>query len=401
VVTATLTDYMRDLQQYLMPFWTDKFIYILLELVILQYTRAVIIAGSVSNTQFTRKASNSSDLQSSSSPKTTMGFLKGIGNMLGAKAKNVVNISSSNLTASIQSLHCRADSESLGQLAQDVNVLNHFFHVRAGQETATEFLGLINDVSVMLFQELEELQIHVLSRIAVYPASAQAIYDVVMHCLRMRDDIDADEISAFAACIHPALVAAPQAADENNDMGIAEGRLGLLYADLMALVATQGQGMIKQQMNKSATAGSLAQKLKDMANIPLAALKKAIIDEDEEEEEAQQNEEHIDHTPKVQAPSQAAILLKRRQSFMNKQTDGLVDDVLDVLQQQDDELEAQMLREEQQRQKEEARRLQSPGIVSLEGHLDKKSPAHNLWQSRWFKILTRENPALAGMSLLL
>lgn len=40
---------------------------------------------------------------------------------------------------------------------------------------------------------------------------------------------------------------------------------------------------------------------------------------------------------------------------------------------------------------EEKRKQSSPGIVSVEGHLDKKSPAHNLWQSRWFKIQTREN----------
>lgn len=372
-----------------MPFWTEKFIYILLEMVILQYTRAVIIAGNISNAQQARKPADRDIL--SSSPKTAMGYLKGIGNMFKDKAKNVISISAG--ISSEKSFYCRADSESLGQLAQDVNVLNHFFHVRAGQETATEFLGLINDVSVMLFQELDELQILVLSRIAVFPASAQAIFDVVMHCLRMRDDVSSDDMSAFAACIHPGLIAAPHAAAENHEMGIPEGRLGLLYADLMALVSL-GITEWMTKLHKSATAGSLAQKLKDMANIPLAALKKAIIDDEEEDIEETNEVENIQ--PEVNEEN-AETLVRRRQSFISKQTDGLVDDVLDVLQQQDEELEAQLLYEEQQRQKEEARRLQSPGIVSLEGHLDKKSPAHNLWQSRWFKILTRENPILSGM----
>lgn len=175
MVTATLTDYMNDLQQYLMPFWTEKFIYILLEYFTLRYTKAVIAAGSQSNVNAIESSSN-----------TTSSFFRGVSKMLSFKDKTPVSSSGSR--------YCRADSESLGRLAQDVNILNAFFSSRAGrpkinsstimtrmllsnmfcvgQDIATEFLGIINELSVMLFQSIDDLQIHVLSQIAVYPASA-------------------------------------------------------------------------------------------------------------------------------------------------------------------------------------------------------------------------------------
>eukprot|EP01036_Dinobryon_divergens_P030724 gene30724-40010_t len=31
------------------------------------------------------------------------------------------------------------------------------------------------------------------------------------------------------------------------------------------------------------------------------------------------------------------------------------------------------------------------GILTYDGYLEKKSPAHNLWQRRWFKLSTRES----------
>lgn len=68
-----------------------------------------------------------------------------------------------------------------------------------------------------------------------------------------------------------------------------------------------------------------------MANVPLAALKKAIID-DEEEDSLEPNTAMT--TDETLANEKSSQLLKRRQSVITKTTAGLVDDVLDVLQQQ-------------------------------------------------------------------
>jgi len=127
IVTATLTDYMNDLQQYLMPFWTEKFIYILLEHFILRYTRAVITAGS-------QRSGTALSFQSTQTK--AVSFLRGLGSkMLSFKEK-----------ASLQSKvnYCRADSESLGRLAQDVNILNAFFSQRAGTPHPYENTDICN-----------------------------------------------------------------------------------------------------------------------------------------------------------------------------------------------------------------------------------------------------------------
>ena len=60
-------------------------------------------------------------------------------------------------------------------------------------------------------------------------------------------------------------------------------------------------------------------------------------------------------------------------------TGGLVDDVLDVLHEKDEEDAALLLAQEEERQREEALRRRV-GVLNNEGHMEKKSPAHNLWQ---------------------
>lgn len=34
--------------------------------------------------------------------------------------------------------------------------------------------------------------------------------------------------------------------------------------------------------------------------------------------------------------------------------------------------------------------------LNLEGPMEKKSPAHNLWQTRWFKLMTRVSESETG-----
>jgi hypothetical protein len=58
---------------------------------------------------------------------------------------------------------------------------------------------------------------------------------------------------------------------------------------------------------------------------------------------------------------------------------GLVDDVLEVLNQQDEEDAAYILAQEEERQREEQLR-KKVGVLAYDGYMEKKSPAHNLWQ---------------------
>jgi len=64
------------------------------------------------------------------------------------------------------------DEESLGRLAQDVNTLNQFFSKKAGQDVATEFLAIINEVSLMLFLDGVALVQHAATRATEFPIAA-------------------------------------------------------------------------------------------------------------------------------------------------------------------------------------------------------------------------------------
>lgn len=64
------------------------------------------------------------------------------------------------------------DEESLGRLAQDVNTLNQFFSKKAGQDVATEFLAIINEVSLMLFLDGVALVQHAATRATEFPSAA-------------------------------------------------------------------------------------------------------------------------------------------------------------------------------------------------------------------------------------
>eukprot|EP01035_Chromulina_nebulosa_P016875 gene16875-22363_t len=285
---------------------------------------------------------------------------------------------------------CIVDAESLGRLAQDVNILNAFFCQRAGQETATEFLGIINEVSLMLFSDPEDLVFHVLNRIALFPSSAQAIFDILFLCMSLRNDVTLDETEILRSSLKPAMNTAPIVAQENVDNNIAEGRLGLLYSDLNTMILSA----VGTKPKRFSSLPSLARKLKDMANIPLAALKKAINELDDEDVDNDDTETQLNIKNQTSSTNKSTdTLLTRRKSVIFKETEGLVEDVLEVIQQEEDEIANILIQKENERQinaqREQELMKQGVGIISLEGHLDKKSPAHNLWQSRWFKLSTR------------
>ena len=77
--------------------------------------------------------------------------------------------------------------------------------------------------------------------------------------------------------------------------------------------------------------------------------------------------------------------------------DDLVLDVLDEERREKEQLRLLHLQEEEERRaREEFLQHSESGIVSLEGKLDKRSPATKIWQNRYFKLSTKQLPNASG-----
>ena len=120
--------------------------------------------------------------------------------------------------------------------------------------------------------------------------------------------------------------------------------------------------------------------------MPLASLKKAIedldaLDEDEKEEPDEGAEADAMAARASTRVQNGSNLLKKRFSVVRHRTEGLVDDVLEVLQQKEmDDAHIASLEENEREREEAERNAIKAGLLSLEGHLDKKSPSSHLWQ---------------------
>jgi hypothetical protein len=161
IATATISDYMSDFEEYLVNFWSDKFVYTILEEVIINYNRSMLFRKNRPPQTMTTTVT-SEDPSSNTQQKS--GFLTSFFQ----KTKQITQT----ITMTVPS-HVPVDAESLGRLAQDVNTLNAFFSQKAGQETATEFLAIMNEVSLMLFLDMGGLLQHLATRTTEYPSAAQ------------------------------------------------------------------------------------------------------------------------------------------------------------------------------------------------------------------------------------
>jgi hypothetical protein len=219
VATATLSDYMADFQQFLVVFWSEKFIYTILEEVILSYVRIILfrkqaVAGAAAVAAAQASTGSSGQGQQPiivSSPGGSSGMQQqqqqqqnssavlspgGSDSKKGGFFTSLFKSSKEKVSGIIQEVkqvtvnagvcaglgQCDVDSEALGRLAQDVNTLNKFFSTKATQETATEFLQLVNEVSLMLFLDLESIFSHVDTRILEFPSSASVSKSWCYHC---------------------------------------------------------------------------------------------------------------------------------------------------------------------------------------------------------------------------
>ena len=103
-----------------------------------------------------------------------------------------------------------------------------------------------------------------------------------------------------------------------------------------------------------------------MSNIPLYA----------------RSRESHNHTTEEQENSYEEYMRKEVEMIKEKSKKidtELLDEVIDVLNSRDEEEEAYVLNREEENQKEEEMR-QKMGNLNYDGYLEKKSPAHQLWQ---------------------
>lgn len=343
VATATISDYMNDFEEYLAEFWAKKFVNTILEEVIVSYTRSLLFRNG--NNMKTITTSASAPLPSSSPAQSGSG--SGFMSSFFQKTKQVAQATIATVTVSVPS-HVPVDPESLGRLAQDVNILNSFFATKAGQDLATEFLVILNEVSLLLFVDFEGLVQHLRKCEEEFPSALPAVREIAIAAMKMRyEDFSRQDIDRFSQTAAPLLSQAVQDAAAMESENVAEGKLGLLYMEVCP------KELLKQTQDKL----SLAQRNKLMSNVQLGNSNRKTRREAEDE-----NEEDIDQI-EVDPSSQ------------------LVDEVIGVLQQRDEEDDAFITeREEAEREKE----LQKTkiGILKYDGDLEKKSPAHNLWQVR-------------------
>lgn len=169
VATATISDYMGDFETFLVEFWSAKFVYTILETVILSYIRVILFKKGQLHAVAAPAASSTPD-----SPAPKVGFFSS----LMRKTKEI----SQKMSTATCPQQVPVDEESLGRLAQDVNTFNAFFSKKAGQEVATEFLAIINEISLMLFLDGVPLVQHAAKRASEFPSAAQVQFCLFICC---------------------------------------------------------------------------------------------------------------------------------------------------------------------------------------------------------------------------
>jgi hypothetical protein len=361
VATATISDYMRDFQEFLVPFWADKFVMTILEEVIVSYTRTLLFRKDKKKSVTTTVTTTANE-HAPGSPS--------VGGMFSSFFQKTKQTITQTITTQVPT-HVPVDEESLGRLAQDVNILNAFFSLKAGQEIATEFLALINEVSLLLFIDVPGIIQHIAVRVSEYPSAAQAIRDVSLAVMRLRyEDFTKADLDYVSQQVQEVLQTAPADAQRREAEGIVEGRLGLLYCDVVPKDPNAQSG--KQAL-------TLTQRMRVMAHIPLfGAAARTIIGEEDADEQPSEKHEGEDVHVHGHSKGEGA-------------GDRLLKDVLHVLNEQEpDSLEQdnEYAREQVKKEAEEAARKAK--LLYYDGYLEKKSPAHNLWQRRFYKLMTRE-----------
>ena len=148
------------------------------------------------------------------------------------------------------------------------------------------------------------------------------MFQTGLSCLKLRDDVSRDELMLFEQQLRPAIECAPSAVKQNELLQIPEGRLGIFFNDLVPKDILQAAIRSRGGDVTSDGSVSLAQRLKNMSNIPLFKKEKdasAIDKEDGGSSDGEQDEEPED------------------ENRDNEGKDALIGGVIDVIAQQEEE----------------------------------------------------------------
>lgn len=396
IAIATLEDYLQDMNQYLMPFWSQKIVDTMLEAIVLRYTSSILF--KVPMNVLRDRAIAAAQPEPEPEPvedKSVMSSLWGFG-------KKMFKQAATTTVAAVAAVATKKDEypeilpvdpESLGRVAQDVNALYAFFYRRVkDEEKAKEYLEIINEVSLMMQLPVDDLGAHIINRIGGYPSSAKAIYEASMACAWLVPGFTPDEVDQMAAEIKPFLDLAPSFAKSNDENNIMEGHLGLLYLDIVPQ---------KEEIHGDlGNSWQLAENYKRLMGVPLAELRKNVrksLGEGLESIDRMSSSSSLATNDINNMTEEQRIKWRqsRRKSVLMKSNTGLVDDVLTAISHQDDAIQALNAEREAEEKAEEERlaaeKKLKDGIINMEGFLDKKGSSHTMWQQRWFKIVTRQN----------
>ena len=285
VAISTISDYLKDFEEFLMPFWLKKFKYYLLENVIICYTKSLLKVRKSKAVQDT--ISTSTNIPGNSTAKKAVAnvtsFFSRMKNKMNAvydKAKKALEEldepSNSNDSKEIKAAPELTqletiNIESLGRIARDVNALNQFFTDHAGPEDTELFLSLIGEIQQLLVLPIEQVIKHALSRMTSLPSSAAAIHYVTMRCISMRDDLDKEEVEEYIHLLKPALAQANLLAQQYELDGISESQLGLLYLDIDITIDVE-----KITKESDSYGNKVSRVMRNLANIPLNSITKKL-----------------------------------------------------------------------------------------------------------------------------
>lgn len=404
VAVATLKDYFDDFDTFLLPFWLDKFVVQMLEAVVVQYSKSVLFRGKI------EPLSNVPGLSNNLSKSQVSSVLMSFSKMLyGSQTEQMTAA-----TDTSAQLALKAEPESLGRLAQDVNLFNAFFIQKAGAEKAEEVLVILNEILLFLQLPLESICYQVKLRFGEFPSAAQAIFETAAACIRLREDLPPAAICTYEELCLPAMQMAQPESGQFGPGVKYEGNLGHMYSSLWALA-------ISKHIQTEST--QRLDQVTQMMYVPLATLKTVVAETVAAEEEDPSSSTPA-RTPSTQytedtslldgeyyspasSPSRGRAGTGRRQSGLHnsrklrrfsamlagkEDQDRLVEQVLDIVNSQTAEnIRNQTLLQRQQEEREdEAKRLKE-SVIFLESYLDKRSPQNNafIWQKRWYRLYSR------------
>jgi hypothetical protein len=420
IIAATVKDYMSDFEEFLMPFWYTKFSSMMVEEVIIKYIHSILRHSGTDEPEnaigdmltFGRISKDVNELNQFLR-KAMPGAVEALDER---EAVRLSKLEAWEVKAEIG----EKDDYEVGQKAttpqfDDINEDNEYVLLTQ----------LANELNFYLTSDYDKAASHAMNRISAFPSSAEAIQSFFLACAGLREDLDEDELEECEMFIQPAMHVAPEAAAYNERMEIAEGRLGSLYDALWAISeespmtrdsgfgetdAIGADGSLRMSTLGKGTGNTMTHQMKLMAGIPLqglkdslkAAVQNVMLTEGHEEEMSEADRASMNQKSRLDAAAKSKTQVLRRGSLqiVQVQNKKRLADMMEILEEQEEDENEMMGIEELEDDNQQSMALKLESLeFTLEGRMDKRSKASKMWQSRFFRIITRKNQDVDNMSV--